>query len=163
MLMCNACTNTLFLLFAKSNLQTEKCYRMPSCGCDSCVRSVGPNGTFLSISGQSLSSADNKPVQQYFISTVFKVSVSKERNAMCWHSCNADSNPALMGPGENINKNKITVYPKDLCQSIAALPVIPGTVGSAWGTVGKPHSPLGLQSVGLLIVLFPLFLFMVHS
>lgn len=72
-------------------------------------------------------------------------------------SCNADSNPYISGTAQKhyIYKNK-KVYPKDVCQSITSLPVIPGTVGSAWGTIEEPSSPVGLKTVGLLIVLFPL-------
>lgn len=55
------------------------------------------------------------------------------------------------------------VYPGDVCQSITSLPVIPEIVGSAWGTTEKPSSPLGFETVGLLIVLFSLCLFMAHS
>lgn len=68
--------------------------------------------------------------------------------------------PAFLGTAQ---KHLKKVYPKDVCQSVTSLPVIPGTVGSVRGTVEKPLSPLGLETVGLLIVLFLLCLFMVHS
>lgn len=61
--------------------------------------------------------------------------------------------PAFLGLHK---KHKMKVYPKDVCQSFTLLPVIPGSVGSAWGTIEEPSSPLGLETVGLLIVLFPL-------
>lgn len=70
---------------------------------------------------------------------------------MCWHSHISVSNPCLSGPAQTHEKKKEKVYPKDVCQSVTPLPVIPGTVGSAWGTIeAAEQPPLGLETVGLL-------------
>lgn len=63
-------------------------------------------------------------------------------------------------------KKKKKIYLKDICQSLTWLPVSPGSVGSGWRTVGDyrdEEQPLGLETGALLIVLFPLCLFMMHS
>lgn len=67
-------------------------------------------------------------------------------------------------PGHFWDCAKQKIFKKRCLSKHHMLPVIRGTVGSAWGTVEEVlTAPPGLQIVGLLLVLFPLCLFMVHS
>lgn len=87
-------------------------------------------------------------MQQHFNSIVFKVSVPKQRNTMCGHSCNADLNPGISGTAQKHFKiQKMFVKASHGSQSSLELLDLHG------GLLRSRAAPFGLRTVGLLAAL----------